>query len=348
VLAPDIQKSRFEFTVTADGSILYGLGAIKGIGESAIENLIEERQKHPFRYLQDLSQRIDPKKVNKRTLESLIKSGALDCFGLNRGLLMAQCDGAMRYASQFHQAAALGQNDLFSDQPMDAPVEETLLSQSQMWAKEAILQGEKETLGMYFSGHPLDALEAELSQMHVVGYRTLAGKSFRRDQTVLLGGFVTALKTLVTKNGDRMAIVTLDDKSDRFEITVFSDLYQRCREWLVNNELLIVKAAIVVDPSSQTKKIRAQSLWNLDAAREAFAKKLRIQWSYDTMSFELIEKLKAYLASQLRGACQIEIEYHHHSIKSIIKIDGAWDIQPSLDILNTIRHITQGKVDLAY
>lgn len=346
VLAPNIQNSLYEFTVTPDGSILYGLGAIKGIGESAIENIIELRSQHPFRDLWDLCQRIDPKKVNKRTLESLIKSGALDCFGLNRGVLMAQCDAAMHYASQFHQSAARGQFDFFSEEPIheQSPKEGALPE----WDKDAILQGEKESLGHYFSGHPLDALEMELSQMHVVRYRDLSGKTFRRDQTVMLGGLVTGVKTLLTKNGDRMAIVTLDDKTDRFEVTVFSDLYQRHREWLTDNALLIIKAAIVVDPGAQSKKIRAQSLWDLNAARETFAKKLRIKWSCDRITAELVEKLKEYLTKLSRGPCHIEIEYQQASVKSTITLDDAWGIQPSADILHKIRQMTESPVDFVY
>lgn len=346
VLAPDIRYSHEAFTVAPDGSILYGLGAIKGLGSGAIQNLIECRDQQPFRDLWDLCLRIDPKRVNKRTLESLIKSGALDCFGVNRGQLMAYCDAAMHYATQFHHSAALGQGDFFSDQPIASPQRQDV--PPPQWEQDEILLGEKESLGMYFSGHPLDALEIELSQMNVVRYRRLSGKALRKDQTVLLGGLVTSVKTLLTKNGDRMAIVTLDDKSDRFELSVFSDQYQRHREWLANDALLIVKATVIVDPVTQNKKIRAQQLWNLAAAREAFAKKVLIQWSVGAITIELIEKLKTILANQLRGTCAVEIEYEQATVKSRITLDAVWNVQPTAEVLESIRQITKGKVELAY
>lgn len=347
VLPPDINYCHYDFTVTDDDEILYGLGAIKGLGESAIESIIAERENGPFKDLWDFCRRIDPRKANKKTLETLVKSGAFDSFGLNRGALMAQCDTALHYASQFHLSEQHGQSDLFSESGSVSDQISTL-TEAEGWEKEAILQGEKESLGMYFSGHPLDALELELQQMSVLKFRDLLQKQVKRDQTVLLGGLVVSIKTLLTKNGDRMAIVTLDDKSHRFELTVFSDQYQQSREWLVKDQLLIVKAQVQMDRVTQTIKVRAQSMWHLDLARETLAHRLRVRCESKSLTQEKINALKAFLETQSEGTCSVAIEYCHDQIISTIRLDANWNIHATKDNIERITEITDGNVDLAY
>ncbi len=342
VIAPSVARSEYMFTVNKQGEIIYGLGAIKGVGEGAIQAIIEERARKPFSNFFEFCERIDGRKVNKRVLESLIKSGALDCFGQERSSLMASLGEALARAEQLTKNLTHGQSDLFAHEEQEQNI--SPLVEVKPWTAEERLLGEKDSLGMYLSGHPLEAVETELRKMSIVKFREITSSG--KDQKVIVAGLVISIRTLVTKNGDRMAIVMMDDRLDRFEVTVFPDPYQKFREILVKDQLIVVEALAGIDNFSGGLKVKAQNISTLGRARETFAKKLRIVFA--TLKPEQMDSLKVYLQNQERGDCPIYIEYHNEQAKAQIKLDPKWNIKPTEKALLGLKESLKYQVELEY
>lgn len=335
VIPPDVHQSEYCFTVNDNDQIVYGLGAIKGVGEAAIHHIIEERNKGPFKHLFDFCERVDNRKVNKRVLEALIKSGSFDCFGEERSCLMASIEEAMKQSEQQAANQLHGQQDLFGGEI--EPHHITSRSEVKPWTTEFRLQCEKESLGMYVSGHPLEVVAAELAHMRIG--RLSEVTSVQKEKKLLIAGLVVSLKSLQTKNGDRMAVVTFDDRYQRFEIAIFPDTYQKFRELLVADQLLVIEVMITNDKFSGGLKVRAQSLYTLDQAREIFVKKICINLDGANLSQAIMDKLKEYLMLQERGACPVYIEYQNDKAKSVIKLGDQWGIKPAQSVINALNEM---------
>jgi len=253
ILSPDINRCEYAFVPLDDNTILYGLGAIKGLGLSAIEAILEVRDKakaeparsdQPFKDLFDLCKRLDLRKVNRRVLESLIRAGALDALGPHRAAMMVSLDNALAAADQHTKNINTGQEDLFGE--VHDTIQEHQFLEVPPFNEEQRLEGEKETLGLYFSGHPIQRYEAELARRatRIVDLKPTA------DRTVVVAGLVVAMRTMNTRRGDRMAFVTLDDRTGRLELAVFSELYTRHRDLLGKDNLLVVEGHVSVDEYS--------------------------------------------------------------------------------------------------
>jgi DNA polymerase-3 subunit alpha len=343
VIPPNIQKSEYFFTVNDQNEIVYGLGAIKGVGFGAIEHIVEQRKSGPFRNIFDFCSRIDGRKVNKRVLSALIKSGSFDCFGKHRALLYALIDEAMKRAEQQAKNNSHGQADLFSH--IQDENEEVSLEVIP-WTTEEQLQGEKESLGMFFSGHPLEAVEAELTQMGVQKFSQV--QRAKKDQKFTISGLLVALKTLQTKNGDRMAVLTVDDRFDRFEVTLFPEPYQTYRELLVKDQLIFIHGTCAMDNFSGGSKIRANAIYSLSGARELFAKKVTVQLNNDQVSADFIQRLKECLAIQERGNCPVYVQYQRADSQVVLKLDPQWNIVPSTKTLEQMKLFLDQAVLLDY
>ncbi len=231
VLPPDINSGLYRFNVDDNGAIVYGIGAIKGVGEGPIEAILEARNKGGyFKDLFDFCARIDLKKVNKRVIEKLILAGALDRLGPHRAAMMASVDDAVRAASQHHQAEAFGQADMFGVLT-DAPEEvEQKYTQVPEWPEKVRLEGERETLGLYLTGHPVDEYLKELTKY--TSCRLNEAAPTRRDQSLTVAGLVIAARVMTTKRGTRIGLMTLDDRSGRMEVMLYSEALDRYAEWL--------------------------------------------------------------------------------------------------------------------
>ncbi len=345
VISPDIKKSEYAFIVNEQDHILYGLGAIKGVGEGAIEHIIEQRKLKSFSDFFDFCERIDTRKVNKRVLESLIKSGSMDSFGYERSALMAMLGEALQRAEQLSKNLSNGQTDLFQEERNSVDTK-TILAHVKPWTAQERLQGEKEALGMYLSGHPLHEVDVELKKLGVVKLKQIS--NIKKDQKVFVAGLVISIRSLVTKNGDRMAVVMLDDGHDRFEVTVFPDPYQKFRDLILKDQLLIIEGLAGLDNFSGGIKVRAQSIYTLAMAREAFAKRLKIRLPNDPLIGEHLQRLKETLSLQERGPCTIYIEYQNDVASAQIKLDPKWNILPSDSNLRKIYELIACTVELEY
>lgn len=267
LLPPDVNKGLYRFNVDDEGAVVYGIGAVKGVGEGPIENIISAREKDGhFKDLFDFCARIDTKKVNKRVLEKLIKSGALDRLGPNRAAMLATLDDAIKAASQHHKAEASGQEDLFG--VLTAAPEEVEHAYANIAeAPESVwLEGERETLGLYLTGHPINAYISELK--HYTTWRLKDAQQTGRDKVASVAGLVIAARVMTTKRGSRIGLMTLDDRSGRMEVMLFTDALDRYIDLLEKDKIVVVSGQVSFDDFNGGLRMSAREVLDISEARE--------------------------------------------------------------------------------
>ncbi len=332
---PDINLCEFAFRATNAKNIVYGLGAIKGIGRPVIESIIEARGKGgAFKDLYDLCARVDVKKVNRRALEALVRSGALDDLGVHRASLIASIDLALDAANQQHRNAAAGQNDMFG---ISAPQETVQTYQNVAeWRKEDLLAAEKETLGLYLSGHPIDGYIAELDQFTSCRLVDLDVGQGKGKKAVTLAGLVVGARIMNTKSGSRMAFLQLDDKTARIEIGVFGELYDQRRDVIHKDKVLVVKGKASYDHFTGGLRLSADELFDIEQARSQLARHMQIQLDAEQLNSETVTTLRSILAPSDQGLCGVGFEYR--TATGVCKLDLAndWRIVPSKIMLEQL------------
>ncbi|UJF24828.1 DNA polymerase III subunit alpha [Suttonella sp. R2A3] len=288
VLPPCINRSSYAFTVSEDDAVIYGLGAVKGVGEGAINLLINERQKNgPFSSLLDLCRRLDLKKLNKRTLETLICAGAFDFIEPNRGGLLAALPQAIRLAEQHHRDQKHQQNDMFGlfAAPGATNSQDTLsIRIEDAWEPREQLEYEKQTLGLFLSDHPVNSERDTLQKLcsHNLAELDEAMENWikptRRDEgiPIRIGGLVCEARHLVSKKGHPMAFITLDDRSGRREVGVFGDVLSQHKDQLSDDEILIIDAKAEFVSYRDEWRIAAQKIWRIEDAKIALIRHIRI------------------------------------------------------------------------
>jgi len=232
VLPPEINESDLYFTAH-DGRIRFGLGAIKNVGRGAIEAILEARGGEPFASFIDFCRRVDPQRVNREALESLIKAGAFDRFATRKGLL-AQLDAAVELGQVAHEERRSGQRSFFGEEEL-AP---TLKVEGEEFPREVLLRFEKELLGLYVSSHPLEKFEEELSYLRSHGLNEL--EEVQPGEVLHLGGRIDNVRVITTKAKRRMAFVRLEDLRGKAELTVFPDVYERQASLLQEDNLIYI------------------------------------------------------------------------------------------------------------
>ncbi len=337
VAPPNINQCQHRFTVRGEDTIIYGLGAIKGVGEAAIEAIIREREAGgPFRDLFDFCQRIELKKVNRRTLEALIMAGALDVFGENRATLMASLPAALKLAEQQSRNREAGIDDLFG---MAAPVVDAESGQylrQPDWPEDQRLACEKQTLGLYLTGHPIDRHLDELAQFTTCRIVDLKPD---RDQTVVVAGLIIAMRTMNTRRGDRMAFITIDDRSARIELAVFAEAYQQHRQLLAKDKLIVVEGEVSVDEYSGGYKMSARNLYDLDQAREHFARRLVVAVAERQAGNGFIPGLQTALSPFREGNCPVILDYRAGHARAEIQLGRQWRVHPTDELLHRLREM---------
>ena len=333
---PNINLCEHHFSVHENNSVIYGLGAIKGVGEAAIDSIIRERQANgPFNDLFDFCQRIELKKVNRRTLEALIMAGALDVFGQNRATLMASLPSALKLAEQQSRNREVGMEDMFGMTPQVASGPANYLQQPE-WHEDQRLSCEKQTLGLYLTGHPIERYLPELEKF--VTSRIVELKP-TRDQTVIIAGLIIAMRTMNTKRGDRMAFITIDDRSARIEMAVFSEAYQRYRDLLAKDKLIVVEGEVSVDEYSGGYKVSSRSIYDINQAREHFARKLLVKVDEEHAANGFIHHLQSTLAPYREGVCPVTLSYLRSDAQAEIALGKAWRVHPTDELLHRLREV---------
>lgn len=338
VLPPDINAGLYRFNVDENGAIVYGIGAIKGVGEGPIEAILEARTAGGyFKDLFDFCARIDLKKVNKRVIEKLIYAGALDRLGPHRAAMMASLNDAVKAASQFHQAEAFGQVDMFGVLT-DAPEEvEHKYTQVPEWPEKVWLEGERDTLGLYLTGHPINAHIKELAKY--TSCRLKDATPTRRDQSVTLAGLVIAAKVMTTKRGTRIGIMTLDDRSGRMEVMLFSDALERYAELLEKDRILVISGQVSFDDFNGGLKMSAREVMDLGSAREKYARGLSISIEQSQIDSQFFERFSQILEPHRAGTIPVNVYYQRAEARVRLTLGTQWRVTPSDTLLDELKQL---------
>ena len=354
VLPPDVNASEFMFVAVEPKVIRYGLGAIKGVGQGACEAIADERKRHgPFKDLPDFCRRVDSTKLNRRVLEALSLSGSLDALAPNRASLMAQLPNAMKVAEQHLRDKQSGQNDMFGAMMGSvAPVVQVDLPVVPDWPLEQTLQGERDTLGHYLSGHPTDPWKDELAQLSTCPLGEIADRyqppkprknddgdnnRFRRgpDTPWTVAGMVTAIR----KRGDSDAFVRLEDGTGIIEVSFFGELYQQVAPLLTRDEILVVEGGLRIDDfSGGGFAVRARSAYTLGDACRRFARLLRLKLNGVGPGF--IDDLRRTLAGYRGGRASVVLYgYHNRVAQADLELGEEWRVDAIPELLRAIRAV---------
>jgi DNA polymerase III subunit alpha len=344
---PDVNAGEYMFTVNESGEIIYGLGAIKGLGEGPIESIIAARKSGgAFTSLFDFCARTDARKVNKRALEALVKAGAFDLLGVDRAVLMASMPDAVQAAEQAAVNHDSGMLDLFGDVVPVAASGDVYkeFRNVRLWSTKQRLEGEKETLGLYVTGHPIDDYENELRAF--VPNRIVDLKADKHNQTI--AGLVVSLRTMKNKRGDNMAFALLDDRSARIEVTLFADAYSEHREKLVKDAILVIEGQVSFDDYSGGLKMRGKNVRTLLDARSQAVRALELQLDESDFRRDFRAEFQRLLNGS-RGTCPVVIQYRRHGATACLRMPEAWHIQPTDELLQRLRdRYGAERVRLAY
>ena len=326
ILAPDVNSGGYRFAPVDKKRIRYGLGAVKGTGEGAITHIIEERDKNgPYQDLFDFCHRVDNRIVNRRVVESLVRAGAFDSVDDNRAALLASVGLALESAEQASRGA--NQTNLFGDVEDHRPTMH--LANVSRWNDLERLKQEKTALGFYLSGHPFRYYEAELR-----GFAsTRLDQITPQAQPVMLSGIIVSQRVQMTRRG-RMGILVLDDSYARIELTVFNELFEQHRHWLKEDTLIVVEGKVTKSmyDESESLRISAEKIYDLQKAREQFARALMITCNGQSSG----AKLRELLTPHLKGPCPVAIEYHNQTGRCEISLGEDWKVYPRDELIASL------------
>ena len=339
LLPPDVNHGMFQFSVDDNGSILYGLGAIKGLGEGPIEAIITARGCGEFKNIFDFCARVDGRKVNKRALEAMIRGGAMDQIGpegdisYRRAVMLACMDEALKLAEQHIRNQVSGMGDLFGDSIVDSAPEISYLAFDDVKSLSVKdrLNGEKDTLGLYLTGHPIDEYESELKKM--LPHRIANLRSGKDSLTI--SGMIVAMRILKNKRGDNFAFLTLDDKSGRIEISVWAEKFNAYRDILVKDALLVIKGVISEDDFTGGLKMVAESIQSIYQAR--CSKLLCLELLVSEGSTDWVDKFRSTINGYRNGNCSVFVNYEQEHARCALKLGSDWKVQPQDGLLIALR-----------
>ncbi len=352
VLPPDVNASGHSFAVADAATIRYGLGAVKGVGRSAVDALVEERVAHgPFTNLEDLCHRVDLQRVNRRVLEALIRSGSCDSLGKNRAALMERLAVAMQAGEQTARTVEAGQNDLFGLPRPAAGDSVRAAAAEPVWSEAQRLAGERETLGLYLTGHPIARFERDLAQLVGVRIRDLAGEArpaggegerWSESRKVSAAGLVLEVR----RRGTRVSFV-LDDRSGRIEVTLSEEIHQRYRDLVVKDELVLVEGGLRFDEFSDAWRIQARGIQSLSAVRERSARRILVEWPPQGKHDELLSALGELLSGSLGGECSVAVRVSNDDAQGILVLGDEWKVRASGALIEQLER-RFGVVRVAY
>ena len=333
---PSANHGDFKFRVTDEKTVLFGLGAIKGVGRSAIVSLCEERQENgPFSDLFDFCRRTDPRKVNKRVIEALVRCGALDDFDRSRSVLAASLEKALRFAEQYVSNEDAGQDDLFGAELLTPPggragEPEIPYVDAPDWEDLERLKGEKETLGFYLEGHPITRYENELAPF----ISARLGK-VKAGMKLTVAGYIESLRIRTGGRG-RLAEIMLDDRTARVQVTVYSENYQKYGELLQKDSLVIMKGEAVEDDYLESGvSIVAAEVYSLTELRRRYGA-VRLKINKNMLDNGFVSGLREVLSRYGTGTNRVLMEYNTGNVSTVLSFGSGWDVDISDELLTEL------------
>jgi len=356
LVPPDVNTSALRFSVH-DGRIVYGLGAIKGVGEGPVQAIVEARDTDGrFRNLENFCLRIDTRKANRRVVEALIRAGAMDSFAdagesvdAVRARLLAEVPDTVQSAEQAARDQASGMTDLFG-----GPLSAALAARPELSPKarrpaamrrRERLEGEKETLGLYLTAHPIDDYIDEIR-----GFCSTRIADLRAERgTQLIAGLVVSTRTMRSRRGDTIAFTVLDDRSARIELSVFADVFEQHKHKIVKDAVLIVEGDVQPDDFIQALKMRVERVCTMDEARARYADRLEIRVREANAPRDFVHRLRCMLEPHRRDGCPVAVTYERRDAVGRVVLGDEWRVSPSDDLLSKLRaEFGADHVHLAY
>jgi DNA polymerase-3 subunit alpha len=335
VLPPDVNESVYAFKVAGLMSIRFGLGAIKGAGFAAVEAIVaERRERGPYQSLSDLCRRIDLARINRRVLEALIKSGSLDRIGANRATLSAELDRSMHLGEQNSRALSTGQVDLFGL----SAAEDSVVAD---WTDAQRLSGERETLGLFLSGHPITPYEPDLKVLVSARLADIGGpkpapsseggRSWSAAKPVTVAGLVLEIRRRTNR-----ATLILDDRTGRIEVSLYEEIFQQYRDIIVKDAILVIDGTLRFDDFIENWRVQAKTLIDIDRARERHARRLWLRWHEGFDGPQGMNRLEELLTPYLRGSCAVSIALKREGYSGGLNLGASWSIRPARELLDKL------------
>src|SRR5574341_119482 len=339
VVPPDINASDYRFVPVDRATIRYGLGAVRGTGQAAIESIIGARKQGPFTGLFEFCSRIDKRLVNRRVLEALIRAGAFDAIDANRARLLASAGRALEAAEQAERQA--GQTSLFGEGEAPRGGAHAVIDAAPWDARQKLLE-EKAALGFYLSGHLFSIYQHELGRFPRTPLARLAA-----GDKVWMAGIVVAARAQMTRRG-RMIVVMLDDSTAQVEISVFNELFEKHRDKLKEDALLVVAGKVQDDQFSGGVRVLAEDLLDLDGLRARYAARLKISMNGGADAKRLQQVLAPYRASG-NGACQVVVSYGNGKGACEVVLGENWRVRPDSKLISDLGEwLTPQNVELVF
>ena len=336
ILPPDLNAGKYKFTVDSEGRIVYGIGAIKGVGEGPIEAIIEARETQgAFKDLFDFCAKIDIKRVNKRVLEKLVLAGAMDNLGPHRASLMASLPEALAAAGQHAKAESFGQSDMFGLLTTEPEDVKQAFADVPEWPEKVWLEGEKDTLGLYLTGHPINQYAEELR--YYTDGRLVDLKPTNKDQMASAVGLVLGVRVMTNKRGRRWAIVTLDDKSARIDVRFFPDMYEQFESVLETDRILLIKGQVSFDDFSGGNTITARDVMDIVQAREKNARALALNIDTQLLEPKKMSQMQSILQAFNGGSCPVQLVVTHPDAEVILACGARWYVTPEDQLLHDLK-----------
>jgi DNA polymerase-3 subunit alpha len=361
VVPPDINRSDYKFISENEGNVIFGLGAIKGAGESAIAEIIDERNANGrFTSMAEMCQRVKSRKISKRILETLIKAGAFDNLGINRNSLFEGLPEIVRIANQKHRDEEVGQNDLFGGS-VAVTQDEKVTPRLEEWDDKTRFRIEKLAIGLYLTGHPIDAYEEEVKQLRSRSLKQMNeddGQTKYQKKPITLVGLISAVSIRTTDRG-KMAIITLDDKTGYYEFRLFDKNIETFEHLLIKEELLVVEGTLNTLYGTSDIRFYANTLHNMEGARNQFLRRLQLNIDKSQTNNGLLDKLDELLPTRIQSAeyqepiqagnCPVFVSYQTNHEMAELRL-GA-DVSAPLgddDIKSLRKELGDDKVNLIY
>ncbi|MDR5617806.1 DNA polymerase III subunit alpha [Arsenophonus sp.] len=347
VLPPDINSGLYQFHVNKNGEIVYGIGAIKGVGEGLMEAIIQSRkQGGSFKEIFDFCTRVDTKKLNRRVMEKLIMSGSCDHLGSHRAALMSSLDDALKAAEQHTKAESIGQIDMFGVLSKYSEQADQSRDSIAKWPENIIFEGERETLGLYLTGHPITAYLSEIKR-YTNGLRLKDVNPTPRGQMSTVVGLVLTVKVVKTKRGQKIVICTLDDRSGRLDIILFSDTLKKYQHLLESNKILIATGHVIFDSFNGRNKMPVRELIDLSEARKKYLKRIIILLTDNQINNPVLNRIYGILKCYRAGTIPVYLYYQKKDVK--LKSGIHWHVAPTNNLLTELRTLLgHHKVELEF